>query len=277
MKSKISSLKEKILPLVLWIAALIHVYPIILILFSAVKSKKELAVNPIGIPIKITLEHFFQAFKTMNYLRSVYNTVIIAFFSVAILVVLASMAAYAVVRKNNRFYNSIYLFFIAGLIVPFQMIMIPLYKLMLNFHFMNTYHGMIFLYLAMLSPFSVFILTGFIRAIPKELEEAALIDGCGIYKTFFLIVSPLLKPAITTVAVLNVFNIWNDFIMPLLFLQKRSKMTLTVQLSSFQGLYFNNWSLIFAGVCMIVFPMLIIYLIAQKNIIEGITAGAVKG
>jgi raffinose/stachyose/melibiose transport system permease protein len=170
-----------------------------------------------------------------------------------------------------------YLFFISGLIVPFQMRMVPLYKLMLNFKLMNTYHGMSLVYIAVFASFSVFLLVGFVRMIPLELEHAALIDGCGIYRTFFLIIFPLLKPALTTVAVLNTFNVWNDFIMALLFMQERVKMTITVQLSSFQGMYFNNWSLILAGMCLIVLPMLIVYLLAQRFIIDGITAGAVKG
>ena len=273
----IKNIRKKILTVILWVMACFHIYPLILVLLSAVKSKQELAENPVGFPIWITLENFFQSFKTMNYLQSVMNTIIIAVFSVSILIILTSMASYAIARRSNRFYNGIYLFFLAGLIVPFQMVMIPLYKLMLNLQFINTYHGMIFLYLAMLAPFSIFILSGFVKSVPRELEEASLIDGCGTYQTFFYIVFPLLKPAVTTVAVLNIFNVWNDFMMPLLFMQKRARMTLTVQLSSFQGRYMNDWNLIFAGVCMIVLPMLIIYLIAQKNIIEGITAGAVKG
>lgn len=132
-------------------------------------------------------------------------------------------------------------------------------------------------YLATLAPFSVFLLTGFAQSVPRELEEAAYIDGAGLYHTFFSIVFPLMKGSLATVAVLNTFTIWNDFLMPMLFLQCKNKLTLTVTLANFQGMYFNDWSMIFAGVCMIVLPMLIIYLCAQKFIINGITAGAVKG
>ena len=265
------------LRVVLWLVCLLHIYPILLVLISAVKTKHELAVNPFGFPKEFTLTYFITAFNTMHYFRSILNTSFIGIAAVSISVIMSAMAAYAIVRRNNKFYNAMYIVFLAGMIIPFQMTMIPLYKIMLTFKLISTYHGIIFIYLASLAPFSVFLLSGFVKSVPRELEEAALIDGCGIYKTFFSIVFPLLKPAITTVSVLNLFAIWNDFLMPMLFIQESKKMTITVQLASFQGRYFNDWSLIFAGVCMIVLPMLVVYLFAQRFIIDGITAGAVKG
>lgn len=261
----------------LWIISIVHIYPILLVLVSSLKTKADLATNPFGLPKDITFDYFLTAFQTMHYFRSILNTAFIGGVSVALTVLFTSMAAYAIARRNNRFYNAVYLLFIAGMIIPFQMTMIPLYKVMLSLHLISTYQGVIFIYLAFLAPFSVFLLSGFVKTVPRELEEAALIDGCGLYRTFFMIVFPLLKPAITTVSVLNLFNIWNDFLMPMLYIQDSKKITITVQLASFQGMYFNDWSLIFAGVCMIVFPMLLIYLFAQRFIIDGITAGAVKG
>lgn len=267
----------KIFSVILWIIAVIHIYPIFLVLISSVKTKHELAVNPFGFPMEVTFQYFIQAFKTMHYVRSLANTAVIASVSVVAILLISSMAAYAIARREGKFYNLIYMFFLAGLMIPFQMTMIPLYKVMLATKLISTYQGMIFFYIAFLAPFSIFLLTGFVRTVPKELEEAAVIDGCGLWKTFFKIVFPLLKPALTTVAVLNLFSIWNDFLAPMLYLQKSAYMTLTVQLNSFRGMYVNDWSLIFTGVCMIVAPMLIIYLFAQKFIISGITAGAVKG
>ncbi|MBP3468316.1 MAG: carbohydrate ABC transporter permease, partial [Lachnospiraceae bacterium] len=137
--------------------------------------------------------------------------------------------------------------------------------------------GVVFVYLGSLAPMAVFILTGFIKTVPRELEEAAYLDGAGIYRTYFTIVLPLLKSALVTVAITNALSIWNDFLMPMMFLQDRDKLTLTVMLSNFRGMYFNDWSMIFAGVCLIVLPMLIIYLFAQRYIVDGITGGAVKG
>ncbi|RKP51544.1 carbohydrate ABC transporter permease [Cohnella endophytica] len=261
----------------MWIVTLLYIYPILLVLLSAVKSKSELAMHPFGWPKKWTFDAFSKAFDTMHYLRSLLNTVGIAAISVAGVVLMAAMAAYVISRRDNRFYRGMYLVFLAGMIVPFQMAMIPLYKVLQTFHLINTYQGVIFIYLGMLAPFSVFILSGFVKGVPKELEEAAFVDGSGTYKTFFRIVLPLLKPAVTTVTVLNLFNVWNDFLMPMLYLSDSHKSTITVQLSAFQGMYNNDWSQIFAGVCLIVVPMLVIYLFAQRFIISGITAGAVKG
>jgi raffinose/stachyose/melibiose transport system permease protein len=263
--------------IILWCLSLVYIYPILLVLISSVKSKTELISNPFGLPKQITFESFKTAFRTMNYLRSLSNTAIIDTIAVSGVVIMAAMAAYAIARKNNRFYNGLYMLFLAGMIVPFQMAMIPLYKVLQSLQLINTYQGVILVYLGSLAPFTVFILSGFVKGIPRELEEAALIDGCGPYKTFFRIVLPLLKPAITTVIVLNLFTVWNDFLMPMLYLSENKKQTITVKLSSFQGMYSNDWSLIFTGVCMIVLPMLIIYLFAQRFIISGITAGAVKG
>lgn len=275
--SKMNRLTSKLITIALWIICALHIYPIILVLISSVKPKEELTLTPQALPTKLTFEHFIKAFDSMNYLSTFTNSAILAFGSVFVLVILASMAAYTIGRRNNKFYNFIYLFFIAGLIIPFQMRMVPLYKLMINTHLINTHHGMGLVYVAMLAPFSVFILTGFVKTVPRSLEEAAYIDGCGTFKTFWLIIFPLLKPAISTVAVLNFFNVWNDFVMALLFIQDRSKMTITLQLANFRGEYLNDWSLILAGICMIVFPMLVVYLFAQRYIIDGITAGAVKG
>lgn len=254
----------------------VYLYPIILIFFSSMKTKTEMANNPSGIPKEITLDYFKKAFDKMDYFRSAGNSALIVIIAVTLILIMSSMAAYAIARKGKK-YNGIYFLFLAGMLVPFQMTMIPLYQFLMKFNLINKLSGVTCVYLATLAPFSVFLLSGFIKSIPKELEEAANIDGAGIYRTFFSIVFPLLKGPLATVAVLNTFTIWNDFLMPMLFLQSKEKLTLTVTLANFQGMYFNDWSMIFAGVCLIVLPMLIIYLCAQKFIINGITAGAVKG
>ncbi|MFC3798401.1 carbohydrate ABC transporter permease [Cohnella sp. GCM10012308] len=262
---------------VLWVVSIGFVYPIALVFLSAVKTKTELANNPFGWPSAMSFDSFETAFRTMHYFRSFANTALIGGIAIVGVVLMAAMASYAIARRNNRFYGSIYYLFLAGIIIPFQMAMIPLYKLLLSWHLINSYQGVVFVYFGMLAPFSVFLLSGFIRSVPRELDEAAYVDGSGIYMTFFRIILPLLKPAVTTITVLDLFTVWNDFLMPMLYLSNSAKMTITVQLSAFQGMYFNDWSLIFAGVCLIVLPMLAVYLFAQRFIISGITAGAVKG
>jgi raffinose/stachyose/melibiose transport system permease protein len=262
---------------ILWVVAAIHAYPILLVLLSSLKSTEELGRNPAGLPRSVTLEFFRNAFQSLHYFRSLFNTVLIAAVSVTLLVIVASSAAYVITRRANGFYNKLYVFFMAGLIVPFQMTMLPLYKLIRSLGLMSTYRGIICIYLAMLAPFSIFLFAGFIKTVPVELEESAKIDGCGLYRSFLIIVFPLLRPAIATVAVLDMISIWNDFLMPMLFLQKNQVKTLIVQVSSFFGQYFSDWSSIFASICLIVYPMILIYLLTQKVIIKGITSGAVKG
>jgi raffinose/stachyose/melibiose transport system permease protein len=262
---------------ILWLAALLHIYPILLVLMSALKTTEELGKNPAGFPRHISFEFFSIAFDSLHYFRSLFNTAFIAAASVTVLIVITSAAAYAITRRANRFYNKLYVFFMAGLIVPFQMTMLPLYKLIRSLGLMSTYQGIIFIYLALLAPFSIFLFTGFIKTVPIELEESARIDGCGMYHIFLAIVFPLLRPAAATIAVLDIISIWNDFLMPMLFLQKNQVRTLIVQVSSFFGQYFSDWSSIFASICLIVYPMVLIYLLTQNVIIKGITAGAVKG
>lgn len=265
------------LTIILFLIAAIYLYPIFIVIVSAIKTKHEFATNPFGFPKNATLENFKGAIKQMNFLRSTFNTLFVASFSVFIGTITSAMAAYAITRRSDKLYNAVYMFFLAGLIVPFQMVMIPLYKIMNTLQFTNTYHGMILVYTASIIPFSIFLFCGFINTIPLELEEAALIDGCNIFQTFYRIVLPLLKPAISTVAVLNTFGVWNDFLSSLLFLQHRNMATITVQLYNFVGQYFNDWSRIFAGICLIVAPMILIYIFGQKYIISGITAGGTKG
>lgn len=253
---------------------MVYLYPIALVFLSSLKSKKEMALNPSGLPQNITFEYFKKAFESMNYVRTIGNTMIIAAAAVVLILVCASMAAYAIARRK---YNGIYFWFLAGMMVPFQMRMTPLYKMILKMGLMNNLFGVVCIYMGSLAPMAVFILTGFIKSVPRELEEAAYLDGAGVYQTYFTIVFPLLKSALVTVAITNGLSIWNDFLMPMMFLQDRDKLTLTVMLSNFRGMYFNDWSMIFAGVCLIVLPMLIIYLFAQRFIVEGLTGGAVKG
>lgn len=254
----------------------VYLYPIVVLLFNSLKSKKELLRNPSGLPQQATLENFRDALDSMNYFTTIWNTVIVAGVTVAALLFVGSMAAYAICRKGGK-YNIIYFLFMTGMMVPFEMRMMPLYMQIMNMGLMNTHTGVVCIYLGTLAPMTIFILTGFVKTIPRELEEAAYIDGASTYRTFFTIVVPLMKSSLVTVGITNAFAVWNDFLMPLLFLQSQDKKTLTVMLANFQGRYFNNWAMIFSGVCLIVLPVLIIYLCAQKHIVAGLTAGAVKG
>ena len=267
-----------LLGIALWCLAFVHIYPLALILISALKHPESMYDNPGGLPKVITLENFRLVINRMHYGRSLFNTFLITFFSVFFTVILTAMAAYAIQRQwKHKMFRGLYLLFMAGLIVPFQMTMIPLFKMMSLFRLFNTYQGMVLVNIALGAPFSTFVFTGFVSGIPKELEEAAYVDGAGIYRTFFQIVLPVMKPAAATVVIINSFNFWNDFLPPMLFLTKTQMQTLVPRLASYIGEYSTNWSAIFAGVFLIVYPVLILYILMQKYIIKGMTAGAVKG
>lgn len=276
MSSKLKKTIKKAITTILFLACLVvYVYPIVMVFLSSVKTKKDMARNPGGLPSEVTFEFIKKAWDKMNYTQSLFNTVFLVVVTVTLLICFTAMASYAIARKSKL--NWCYNLFLAGMMIPFQMRMIPLYKMILGIGLMNNLLGVVCIYLGALAPQAVFLLTGFVKAVPRELEEAAYIDGAGVFKTFFLVVLPLMKSAITTVAIINAFVIWNDYLMPMMFLQSRKNLTLTVTLANFKGMYFNDWSMIFAGVCLIVLPMIVVYLFGQKYIVNGITAGAVKG
>lgn len=276
MSSKLKKTIIKAITTTLFLVCMVvYVYPIVMVFLSSVKTKKDMAGNPGGLPTEVTFEFIQKAWDKMNYVQSLFNTIFIVVITVLLLICFTAMASYAIARKSKL--NWCYNLFLAGMMIPFQMRMIPLYKMILGMGLMNNLLGVVCIYLGSLAPQSVFLLTGFAKSVPRELEEAAYIDGAGVYRTFFSVVLPLLKSAIATVTIIDVFAIWNDYLMPMMFLQSRDNLTLTVTLANFKGMYFNDWSMIFAGVCLIVVPMIVIYLFCQKYIVNGITAGAVKG
>ena len=177
----------------------IYLYPIFIILVSALKSKSELAQNPSGIPREITFEYFSKAFEKMNYLRTTGNTITVVLAVLVFTLLTSSMAAYAICRKGKK-YTWLYFVFLAGLMMPFQMRMIPLYKMIVNMKLINKLFGVVLVYCGSRAPMAVFFLTGFIKTVPKELEEAAQCDGAGLYRTFFTIVFPLLPDRIWLVS-----------------------------------------------------------------------------
>jgi raffinose/stachyose/melibiose transport system permease protein len=193
------------------------------------------------------------------------------------LIVCGAMAAYPLARFTGPWSQRTYLYFVAGLIVPIQLGLFPLYKEMHDLELINTYHGVILLYIAINLPFVIFLYTGFIKTVPRELEEAALLDGAGPMQTFWMIVFPLLRPVTATVAITSTLSIWNDFFIPLIFLQRDGMQTLPLAIYNFVGQFNNNWSLIFASVIISSLPLIVLFLILQRYFIKGIAAGAVRG
>ena len=188
------------------------------------------------------------------------------------MIVLGSLCAYTLARRRGRLSNLIYTGFAIGIILPFQLAIIPLYVAMLHLGLVGNYLGMIVLNIGLLMPLTVFLYTGFIRALPRDYEEAARVDGAGLLRTYSRVVFPLLLPITATVAVLIGLTIWNEFFIPLIYLGGSRDQTLPVALYSFVGDYVSRWNLIFAGVVITIAPILAFYLFAQRHLIRGFSA-----
>lgn len=258
--------------------SLIMLLPIYYLLVTTFKSPAEAVASPLGLPTHITFDNYVKAIEVMNYGQALKNNLVITITSVVFLVVFASMAAYVVARSKKKIFSVMYSVFLVGLIIPFQISIIPLYKIISGMNLMNTHMGVILVDVFCINlPLSIFLMRGFISTVPLELEEAALIDGCGTFQCFWRIIFPLLKPIVATVAILDTLAIWNDFMTPLLFLQSSEKQVLLQQVYRNVGPFSTDWTSFFPMLVMATLPLVIFYLIMQKQIIEGVVAGAVKG
>lgn len=258
--------------------SLIMIIPIYYLLVTTFKSPAEAAASPLGFPVKFTFDNYAKAIEAMNYGQAFKNNLIITVVSVVFLIVFASMSAYVIARSKKKIFKFMNAVFMVGLIIPFQISIIPLYKMLAAVDLMNTHTAVILVDVFCINlPLSIFLMRGFIHTVPIELEEAALIDGCGTFRCFWKIVFPLLKPIISTVAILDILAIWNDFMTPLLLLQSSEKQVLLQQVYKNVGPFSTDWTSFFPMLVMSTLPLVIFYLVLQKQVIEGVVAGAVKG
>ena len=269
---------KKSLTLILKIAiTLLVVSPFYIAIIYSVKSKPEMVANRLAFPKTIHWDNFTRAIETSNFGLALKNSLVTTVVSVVLITLFCTMAAYIIARKNNKLYNGIYYLFIGAMIIPFQSIMTPLYIDMTKWKLLNTLHGFIMAKVGFQIAFTVLLVSGFVKSIPKELEEAASIDGAGIYSTFFRIVFPLMKPIILTSVILNALNVWNDFQMSLTLLQQKQVRNIPLTQYFFFGENSIELGLAFALFILSIIPILLLYLMLQKYIIGGITSGAVKG
>lgn len=251
--------------------------PFYYMLVNTFKPAKDATASPLSLPIKtFTLDLYREALNTINFWSSLKNSLIITVVSVIIIVVIGSMAAYAIERRKNKLTKFLAFYFLVGFMVPAQTTLIPLFNLMSSLKLQNSVLGMIVLYTSWCN-FALFMYQGFIGNVPKDLEEAALIDGCGLWKMYWKIAFPLLKPVTTTIVIFDVMWIWNDFMMPYLFISSSENFTLIMEVYKGVGQFSNNWTVMLCTMVIVLIPIVIFYLIMQKHIIGGITAGAVKG
>jgi raffinose/stachyose/melibiose transport system permease protein len=281
------SIAKNLLTAVTVILFLLTLFPFFIVVINSAKSSLEIITNPISFPDKWT--QLFTNIKTIwtspsiRYASSVYTSVIITVISLLTISVFSAMAAWVLVRNKTRKSTVIFLLFISGLIIPFQVVMFPLVSLfrMINetigLQMLRTYHGMIFAYIGFGAPLAVFMFHGFIKSIPLELEEAAVIDGCSKPQIFFLIVMPILKPIFVTICILNAIWIWNDFLLPSLILGVGQDIqTIPLAISAFAGSFVKKWDLIMTAVLMAAAPIIVGFILGQKHIIKGMVSGSIK-
>lgn len=272
-----STILDKIRIILLYVITILFLFPFYFAILYAFKTPVEIANNPISFPKKLNLENFVQAIHLPNYISGTFNSIITAVIVVFLVVLTTSMASYKIVRKNNKFYNMLYYVFQLSIMLPFQVIMYPLYAQLKTFHMINHLTTLMIVQTGILIGFYSFLYAGFIKTVPIELEEAALIDGCTKYGIFFKIVFPLLRPITMTTVVLVFLASWNDFIVPMVFMQQENVRTLPLIQFYLFGQYSQYVNVAFAAVLLSMIPVLIIYFILQKYIVSGITAGAIKG
>lgn len=259
-----------------WFVSLVCMIPLLLILFNSLKDKHAASDMNLSLPaLPIPWENFRIVIEKGKLAISFLNSLTYSFGSVIICSVLAVMAAYVLSRNATRLNKILFMFLVLGITLPINYV--ALTKVMLFLHLNNTKLGIILLYAAMQLPFSVFLMHGFVARIPMELDEAAVIDGCGCVKLFFRIIMPLLRPVLATVFVLTFLNTWNEFVSPLYFLSSSEKWPMTLSVYNFFGMYFKDWNLVCADILLTSLPVILVYLLGQKYIVSGMTAGAVKG
>ena len=273
------------------LASLIAAYtlfPFLLVVVNTMKANSNIVADPVGFSgasIATLSENLTKVINNSNFVfwNAFGTSAVITVISLVLLAVLGAMAAWVICRNKTKWSNIIYMTFIASMTIPFQVVMLPLISTFrdvgkfIGIQMLQSIPGIVFAYLGFGGAMTVFILTGFIKGIPYELEEAAAIDGCSPEGTFFRIIFPMLKPTVTTVTVLNGMWIWNDYLLPSLMLGQNGKVkTLPVAVQAFVGSYVKQWDLILTAALLAMIPMIIIFLIAQKQIISGMVEGAIK-
>jgi raffinose/stachyose/melibiose transport system permease protein len=266
---------------------LVTLFPFFVVIINAAKSSLEIITEPIALPREWS--QLFANIKeiwtspSIRYASSVYSSVLITTISLITISVFSAMAAWVLVRRKTGIATVIFLLFISGLIIPFQVVMFPLVALFriinntLGIRLLREYHGMIFAYIGFGAPLAVFMFHGFIKSIPLELEEAALLDGCSKPQIFFLVVMPILKPIFVTVSILNAIWIWNDFLLPSLILGiGQDIQTIPLAIAGFAGSFVKKWDLIMTAVLMAAAPIIVGFILAQKQIIKGMVSGSIK-
>ncbi|ALP89125.1 MULTISPECIES: carbohydrate ABC transporter permease [Clostridium] len=272
--------KSKVLEGFSWLLLILYMTPFYLMFINSFKTRREIFANTTGLPSAWNFKNYADAMDRMGITSAFTNSIIITVGSVLLILLFSSMAAWVLVRDKSTKSKIVFYIFTAGMIVPFQAVMLPLVKWMgkINFggfNMLGTHYGLMFMYLGFGASMSIFLYHGFIKGIPEEIEEAAIIDGCSKWQVYTKIVLPLLKPTTVTVAVLNSIWIWNDFLLPFLTINGKLN-TIPLAMNNFFGAFSKQWELAMAALILAIIPIVIFYFFVQKQIIAGIVQGSIK-
>ncbi len=253
------------------------IYPLIWLVLASFKTNQELYMNPWGFPASFGLKNYQDAIVFGGVIKYFGNSVLIAVVAVIITAILSTMVSYAITRMDWKFSKLVYSIFLAGMLIPIYGLIIPMFSIFKKLGLLNTYASVIIPQIALGFPMSIFIICGFMKSVPRELEEAAVIDGCSVFQCFSKIIIPVSRSSIVTVMVVQFITVWNDLLLPRIFLTSQAKMTLPVGLTAFKAQYSTNYVGMIAAVILTIIPSIIVYVVLHKQIMEGMVAGAVKG
>lgn len=260
----------------LWLYAVIAIAPLVVMVSNSLRTTSNLFDRPLGLPFPLSIESYRTAWTQASFADYFLNSVLVTVGAVTLSTVVSVLAAYALARlrfPGSRVLESL---FLSGLMLPVHLAILPIFYLLDGMGLVDSQLGLTMVYAAAGVPFSIFVLTNFFRQLPIELEEAAMIDGAGHFQVFFRIMLPLVRPAVATVVVFRFVPIWNDFLFPLVLLRTTDKYTLPVGLTTFFGEYQTDWSTLFAGLVIATVPLIILFILATKHIVAGLTAGMSK-
>ncbi|MCI8447456.1 MAG: carbohydrate ABC transporter permease [Eubacterium sp.] len=284
-KTKVGGNKRQLINLLsmtgLILIFIAYMFPFLMVVINSLKQKRDIIKSPFSwlFTIKgLSFDNFEKAFTQMDFLNAIKNSLFVTGLATVFVTIFAAMLAYYIVRHDNIISKLTFVLMVASMIIPFQAIMIPLVSIYGGtLNILNHRLTLIFMHTGFAMAMSVFMFHGFIKGnVPIALEEAACIDGCTHIQTFFMIVFPLLKPIISTMVILNALAFWNDFLLPSLVLTDKELLTLPLSTYSFYGTYSADYGTIMAGLILCILPILILYVVLQKQIIGGVVAGAVK-
>lgn len=280
MKSQIvhDSIEEKLLrSLFILFCLIVTAYPLLWLFYSSLKSQTEIFENVFSLPKGLYLKNFIHIWGSSRFPRYYFNSILVSTVSVAGIITLSSMSGFVFARIQFRYREALFYVLLAGMMIPVQVTLVPNFVMLRRLNLLDSYAAMILPYIAFQVPVSVFIMRGFFQDIPLELENAARIDGCGTKRIFLSIMLPLSKPALSTIIIFNFFNVWNELIFALTFTNSQDFRTIPVGIMDFVGQFETDYGYIFAALTSASVPLLIVYFSAQKQIIKGLTAGALKG